>query len=83
MIAIIFFIGTSDGRIDFQLSSLRWERLGCYWQTVPSQWGGGRLFDALAKFFFYENGSNFGTESRKMAPKVGNERSLRGLRTDR
>ena len=27
---------------------------GCYWQTVRSQRGGGRLFDASAKFFFTE-----------------------------
>ena len=25
---------------------------GYYWQTVPPQWGGGRLFGALAAFFF-------------------------------
>ena len=24
----------------------------CYWQTVPSKWGGGRLFVASAKLFF-------------------------------
>ena len=29
--------------------------------------------------FFYENCCNSGTESRKIDPKVGNERSLRGL----
>ena len=29
----------------------RWERQGCYWQKVPPQWGGGRLFDASAKSF--------------------------------
>ena len=29
--------------------------------------------------FFYENCSNSGTESRKIDPKVGNERPLRGL----
>ena len=34
-------------------------------------------------FFFYENGSKSGTESQKMAPKVGNERYLRGLQTGR
>ena len=47
---------------------------------MPSQWGGGRLFDA-STVFFYENGCNSGTESQKIVPKVGNERSLRGLRT--
>ena len=26
-------------------------REGCYWQTVPSQWGGGRLFDVSTVFF--------------------------------
>ena len=33
--------------------------------------------------FFYENGCSSGTESRKMAPKVGNEQSLRGLQKGR
>ena len=46
-------------------------RAGCYWQTVPSQWEGGRLFDGSAKFF-YGNSCNSGTESRKMVSKVGN-----------
>ena len=32
---------------------------------------------------FYENGCNLGTESRKLDPNVGNERSLRGLQTGR
>ena len=31
--------------------------------------------------FFYENGCNSGTESRKIDPKVGNEQALRGLQT--
>ena len=30
---------------------LRAESWGCYWQTVPSEQVGGRLFDASAKFF--------------------------------
>ena len=47
------------------------ERQGCYWQTVPPQWEGGRLFDRSAGFF-YGNSCNFGTESRKIIPKVGN-----------
>ena len=33
--------------------------------------------------FFYENGCNSGTESRKIDPKVGNEQALRGLQTGR
>ena len=33
--------------------------------------------------FFYENCCNSRTESRKIDPKVGNERSLRGLQTGR
>ena len=37
--------------------------------------GGGRLFD-VSTGFFYENGCNSETESQKMGPKVGNERSL-------
>ena len=48
-----------------------WERWGCYWQTVPPQWGGGRLFDGSTGIF-YENCCNSGTESRKIDPKVGN-----------
>ena len=43
----------------------------CYWQTVPPQWGGGRLFDGSA-IFFYGDSCNSGTESRKIVPKVGN-----------
>ena len=46
-------------------------RFGCYWQTVPPQWEGGRLFDTSAGFF-YGNSCNSGTESRKIVPKVGN-----------
>ena len=53
---------------------------GCYWQTVPPQWGGVRLFDRSTGFF-YENCCNSGTESLKIVPKVGNERSLQGLQT--
>ena len=37
--------------------------------------GGGRLFDISTRFF-YENGHNSGTKSRKIVPKVGNEASL-------
>ena len=29
----------------------RWERLGCFWQTVPPQWEGGGLFHGSTKFF--------------------------------
>ena len=29
-------------------------RKGCYWQTVPPQWGGGRLFDGSTKFFLWK-----------------------------
>ena len=46
------------------------------------QWGGGRLFDASANFFFYENSHNSETKRRKIDPEVGNEPSLRGLQTD-
>ena len=38
--------------------------------------GEGEDFLTRQPGFFYENGCNSGTESRKMAPKVGNERSL-------
>ena len=54
------------------------ERKGCYWETGPSQWGGGRLFIASAKFFFTEM-TIPETKSRKIVPKVGIEPSLRGL----
>ena len=50
-------------------SSLRAESF--YWQTIPPQWEGGRLFDMSAEFF-YGNSCNSGTESRKMVSKVGN-----------
>ena len=44
--------------------------------------GRGKTFwRANRFFFFYENSRNSGTESRKMVPKVGNERSLWGLQT--
>ena len=32
------------------------ELRGCYWQTVPPHWGGGRLFGAAAGFFFTKTG---------------------------
>ena len=54
--------------------------LSSYWQTVPPQWRGGRLFDGSTGFSL-RNGCNSVTESRKIVPKVGNERPLRGLRT--
>ena len=57
-----------------------WEQKGCYWQTVPPQWRGGRLFDGSTGFF-YKNCCNSGTESQKIDPKVGNERPLRGPQT--
>ena len=45
--------------------------------------GRGKTFWLVNCFFFYENGCNSGTESRKIAPKVGNDRSLQGLQTGR
>ena len=41
----------------------------CYWQTVPSQWGGGRLFGASVGSP-HENGRNSGTKSRRLDPLV-------------
>ena len=41
----------------------------------------GKTFWRVHRIFFYENCCNSGTESRKIDPKVGNERSLRGLQT--
>ena len=43
--------------------------------------GRGKTFWRVNWFFFYGNGCNLGTESRKIGPKVGNEQSLRGLQT--
>ena len=36
---------------------------GCYWQTVPPQWGGGRFFGASANFC-NENSCNSETKNR-------------------
>ena len=44
---------------------------------------GGEDFLTRQPGFFYANGCSSETEGRKMAPKVGNERSLRGLQTGR
>ena len=46
----------------------------CYWQTVPSQWGGGRLW-RINWFFLTKTAV---TRERK---KVGSEQSLKGLQT--
>merc|ERR1711923_103972 len=43
------------------------------------RWEGGRLFEPSAGFF-YGNSCNFGTESRKIVSKVGNQPSCRGLK---
>ena len=45
--------------------------------------GEGEDFLTRRPVFFYEKGCNLGTESQKIAPKVGNEQSLRGLQTGR
>ena len=45
--------------------------------------GRGKTFSAVNQVFFYENCCISGTESQKIVPKVGNERSLRGLQTGR
>ena len=60
-----------------KLSSLR--ALWLLLEDGTPQWGGGRIFDASAKFFFLENGHNSETKSQKIVPKIGNEPSLRGL----
>ena len=36
---------------DVVFKRIIWERWGCYWQTVPPEWGGGRLFDGSTKLF--------------------------------
>ena len=41
--------------------------------------GWGKTLWRVYRFFFYKNGHNSGTKSKKIAPKVENERSLRGL----
>ena len=43
--------------------------------------GEGGHFLTRRPGFFYENGRNSGKESRKIAPKVGSEQSLKGLQT--
>ena len=55
----------SHGSDDYPACALR--ALGL--QTVPSQWGGGRLFDASAKFF-YEAAI---TQERKVGGKIQKE----------
>ena len=50
------------------------------WQTVPPEWGRGRLFDGSTKFFFYENSCNSGMESRKIDPKVGTKSHSEGYK---
>ena len=45
--------------------------------------GEGEDFLTRWPSFFYENGHNSGTKSRKIDIKVGNEPSLRGLQTGR
>ena len=45
---------------------------GCYWQTVPPQWGGGRLFGASA-IFFYENGFNSEMKNQKSIRRCQND----------
>merc|ERR1712112_429819 len=52
----------------------------CGGQTVPSQWGGARLFSA-SEGHPHENGCNSETKSQKMDPKVPNRPSSRGLQT--
>ena len=49
---------------------------GCYWQTMPSEWGGGRLFGASTGLF-YENGRNSGTKNRyESFSDVGESRKI-------
>ena len=50
-------------------SPARWECWGCYWQTVPPQWGGARLF-AASEGPPHKNGRNSETKSQKIEPKV-------------
>ena len=45
--------------------------------------GEGEDFLSRQPDYFYGNSCNSGTESRKIAPKVENERSFRGLQTGR
>ena len=66
--AMVKFSPTS---LNFGYPARALRALGCYWQTVPPQWEGGRLFDRSAGFF-YGNSCNSRTESRKIVSKVGN-----------
>ena len=45
--------------------------------------GWGKTFWCIGRFFFYENGRNSETKSRKINLMMGNEPSLRGLQTGR
>ena len=47
----------------------RWERWGCYWQTVSPQWGGRRFFDASAKFFFTKTAITRERKVEKLSPR--------------
>ena len=59
----------SDQDLSKRISSPRAE--SCYWQTVPPQLDGGRLFGAFADIF-YKKSRNSETKSRKIDPKVQN-----------
>ena len=62
----------------FVIQPARWERRAVTGRRCPYSGEGRRLFDRSTNFF-YKNCCNSGTESEKIDPKVGNERSLRGL----
>ena len=62
--------------IDYPARVLR--ALGLLLYSRIPQWEGRRLFDRSVGFF-YGNNCNSETESQKIVPKVGNERSLLGL----
>ena len=58
----------------------RWERQGCYWQTVPQQWGGGRLFGALAGFFFMKTAVTRKQKVEKSIWRCLNDRNAEGYK---
>jgi hypothetical protein len=56
----------------------RWEHLGCYWQTVSSQWGGGRLFGA-SDGSPHKNGRNSETKRAILMGPTPKRSPRRGL----
>ena len=61
-----------------QLAVLLAARSGCYWQTVPPQWG--KTFRRVGRFLFYENGRNSETKSWNSIPRCEMDRLSEGYK---